>query len=253
MCATMAHVDCLTCREAISARLDGETEPVPAEHTDEHLAACAACRAWQTRVTATARTLRVRRAPDVPDLADAILATAVPPSSTRGWWARIALIAVATAQLSLALGQILGVGAHTTEHVPVAGHLFNESTAWNLALGIGLLWAAFRTRVTSGLIPVLSGFVLLLGIYSAQDLVNGTVPAARVLGHGLLLVGLGLLIVLNRRYNDPTPQPGTAADDDLRDDLPAGATPEDPAEPGQATGTSRRHRHLRPAGRHRAA
>jgi predicted anti-sigma-YlaC factor YlaD len=250
----MRHVDCLTCREAISARLDGEPEPVPAEHTDEHLASCASCRAWQARVTATARTLRVRRAPEVPDLTAAILATAVPPSGTRGWWARIALITVATAQLSLALGQMLGVGAHTTEHVPVAGHLFNESTAWNVALGVGLLWAAFRTRVTSGLIPVLSGFVLLLGIYSAHDLVNGTAPVARVLGHGLLLLGLGLLIVINRRYGDPAPQPGAVLDD-TRDDLPGGAAPlEEPAEAGQeAAGGSRRHRHLRPAGRHRAA
>lgn len=248
----MRHVDCLTCREAISARLDGEPEPVPAEQTDEHLASCAACRAWQARVTATARTLRVRPAQEVPDLTAAILETAVPPSGTRGWWARIALIAVATAQLSLALAQMLGVGSHTTEHVPVAGHLFNESTAWNVALGVGLLWAAFRTRVTTGLIPVLSGFVVLLGIYSAHDLVNGTAPVARVLGHGLLLLGLGLLIVINRRYDDPAPQPGTALDD-THDDVTGGAVPEDPAEPGQAAGGSGRHRHLRPAGRHRAA
>jgi hypothetical protein len=57
---TITSVDCLTCREAISARLDGEPEPVPAAETDEHL--------------------------------------------------------------------------------------FHESTAWNLALGVGLLWAAFRTE-----------------------------------------------------------------------------------------------------------
>jgi predicted anti-sigma-YlaC factor YlaD len=245
----MTHVDCLTCREAISARLDGESEPVPATDTDEHLASCAGCRAWQVRVTETSRALRVRRATEVPDLADAILEIAVPPSSTRGWWARIALIAVAAAQLGLALAQMFGVGAHATEHVPVAGHLFNESTAWNLALGMGLLWAAFRSRVTSGLIPVLSGFVLLLGIYSAHDLITGVVPAARVISHSLLLLGLGLLIVINRWYGDPAPQPGIALDD-----IPDSSTSADaPDEPSQATGTTRRHRHLRPAGRHRAA
>jgi predicted anti-sigma-YlaC factor YlaD len=104
-------VECLTCREAISARLDGEAEPAPAEQGGEvrhaagqgHLASCAACRSWQVRVTETSRMLRVREAPEVPDLADAILEIAVPPSATRDWWARIALIAVAAAQVGLAL------------------------------------------------------------------------------------------------------------------------------------------------------
>jgi predicted anti-sigma-YlaC factor YlaD len=246
-------VDCLTCREAISARLDGEPEPVPAEETDEHLVSCAACRSWQVRVTERSRTLRVRQAIEVPDLSDAILEIAVPPSGTRGWWARIALIAVATAQLSLALSQMLGIGAHGAEHVPLAGHLFNESTAWNVALGMGLLWAAFRSRVTSGLIPVLAAFVVFLGVYSAHDLVTGAVPASRVLGHGLLLLGLGLLVVINRWYNDPTPQPDRAFDD-ARDDLPGDTTDtDDPADQDKTAGGTRRHRHLRPAGRHHAA
>lgn len=239
----MTVVDCLTCREAISARLDGEEEPAS---PDEHLASCVACRSWQARVTETARTLRVRQAPRVPDLTDAILEMAVPPSGVRGWWARIALIAVAAAQLSLALSQMLGAGAMAHG----GGHLFNESTAWNVALGVGLLWAAFRSRVSTGLIPVLGGFVLLLGIYSAHDLVAGLVPASRVLGHGLLLVGLCLLVVINRRYTDPAPQPGETLDDIHDGDSVATAAPEDPSQP---TGTTRRHRHLRPASRHRAA
>jgi predicted anti-sigma-YlaC factor YlaD len=247
-CATMTDVDCLTCREAVSARLDGEDEPVPAAQTDEHLAGCAACRAWQVRITEASRLLRVRPAAEVPDLSAAILDLAVPPASTRGWWARIALIAVATGQLSIALAQMLGAGAPHDAHGGV--HLFNESTAWNLALGIGLLWAAFRTRVTSGLSPVLGGFLLLLGIYSAHDLVTGAVPASRVVGHGLLLLGLGLLIVINRGYGDPAPQPGQALDD-----LPDGSSPTaaEPAEPGAAKENPRRRGHLRPAGRHRAA
>jgi predicted anti-sigma-YlaC factor YlaD len=244
----MTDVDCLTCREAVSARLDGEDEPVPAARTDAHLASCAACRAWRARVAETSRTLRVRQAPEVPDLTAAILDIAVPPSSTRGWWARIALIAVAAAQLSLALSQMLGVGApHGAGH-EVTGHLFNESTAWNLALGVGLLWAAFRSRVTSGLIPVLSGFVLILGVYSTHDLVTGTVPASRVISHGLLLLGLGLLIVINRWYHDP--RPGRSNEDDAHEDSTREA---DPADPATAEGDTRRHRHLRPAGRHRAA
>jgi predicted anti-sigma-YlaC factor YlaD len=249
----------MTCREAVSARLDGEPEPAPAEQTDEHLASCTTCRSWQVRVTETSRTLRVRRVLPVPDLSDAVLAIAVPPAKPQGWWARTALVGIAAAQLSLALSQLLGVGplaAHGAEHgaAPLAGHVFNESTAWNVALGIGLLWAAFRSRVTSGLIPVLTGFVLLLGAYSAHDLVTGVVPASRVLSHGLLVLGLGLLVVINRRYNDPAPQPGAALDDTAGvPDGPAEADPAGLEAAAQTSGGGRRHRHLRPAGRHRAA
>ncbi|HYQ67507.1 zf-HC2 domain-containing protein [Actinophytocola sp.] len=194
-------MDCLTCREALSARLDGEEEPAPAAETDRHLASCAECRAWETRVTQTSRLLRVREAIPVPDLSSAILATAVPPQSTRGWWARIALVSVAVAQVGLALTQVLGSGVSAGHGggshaaVPAAEHLFNESTAWNLAIGVGLLWAAFRSRGTSGLIPVLAGFVLVVGVYSVQDLVSGTVAVTRVLEHALLLLALGLMIV----------------------------------------------------------
>lgn len=253
----MSDVDCQTCREAVSARLDGEAEPVPAERTDEHLASCADCRSWQTRVAETSRVLRVRQAQEVPDLSAAILDLAVPPSTTRGWWARIALIGVAAAQLSLALAQMLGVGAPHGGHggPEVAGHLFNESTAWNVALGVGLLWAAFRSRVTSGLIPVLGGFVLILAVYSTHDLLTGVAPASRVVGHGLLLLGLGLLVVINRWYDEPTPRPGRSLDD-TGADVPGGAAadPRDQAEDAaKETGSTRGGRHLRPAGRHRAA
>ena len=80
----MTTVDCLTCREALSARMDGEAEPVPASETDEHLASCVECRAWQVRVAQVSRMLRVRQAPPVPDLSAAVLDVAVPPQRTRG-------------------------------------------------------------------------------------------------------------------------------------------------------------------------
>jgi predicted anti-sigma-YlaC factor YlaD len=251
---TMTDVDCVTSREALSARIDGEAEPVPAELTDQHLASCGACRSWQARAIALSRALRVRQAPAVPDLSATILEMAAPPLSTRGWWARIALIAVAAAQIGLALTQVLGVAAPGNHgHTGLAGaeHLFNESTAWNLALGIGLLWAAFRARVTSGLIPVLGGFVALLGMYSVHDLIAGTAPVSRVVQHGLLLIALGLLIVINRWYQDPAPGHGEALEDVPHDyTAPADAGPGEPA-PGR--GSASRRGPLRPAGRHRAA
>lgn len=245
----MRGVDCLTCREALSARLDGETEPVPAGHTDQHLATCPECQAWQARVARTSRALRVRQATPVPDLSAAILDMAAPPQGTRGWWARVALITVAAAQISLVLSQMFGVSVGH-DGIPESGHVVNESLAWNLALGIGMLWAAFRTRVTTGLIPVLGGFVLFLAAYSGHDLAIGAVSHSRVLQHGLLVLALGLLIVINRRYNDPTPHLGNALDTDIQDVAVATTEPAEPSTPEREPG----HRGpLRPAGRHHAA
>lgn len=246
----MTRVDCLTCREALSARIDGEDEPVDATLTDQHLASCAACRSWQARVEQTNRAMRIRQAVPAPDLSAAILGMAVPPQRPQGWWARIALIVVATAQLTLALSQVVGVQAAIAVDPHNHGHLLNESTAWNLALGIGLLWAAFRSRVTSGLIPVLAGFVLVLVPYAVHDLVNGAVTASRVAGHGLLVIALALLIVINRRYPDPAPRHGvTVAHTEDNGDT---GTDESAASTTDAAGGSRRRPPLRPAGRHAA-
>lgn len=222
--------------------MDGETEPVPPEATDEHLHGCADCRAWHERAAELSRSLRVRAAIDVPDLSAMIMANA--PVPVRGWGPRLALGGVAVAQLALALAQVFGVGS-TVAHGG-GGHLFNESTAWNLALGVGLFWAVFQRRAVAGLIPVLSGFIAMLLVYSAYDLVAGVVPVSRVVGHGLLLAGLVLLVVIHRRHGDPTPSDGVAGDTLFG----TTATPDAPATPESTPG----HRPpLRPAGHHRAA
>jgi predicted anti-sigma-YlaC factor YlaD len=242
----MTTVDCLTCREALSARLDGEPEPVAVERTDDHLRTCAGCQAWHLRATELTRSLRVRVAVAVPDLTEAIMATA-PVHAPAGWRARGALVGVASAQVALGLSQLFGATTHHGEPV-IASHLFNESTAWNLALGIGMFWAAFRPKATSGLIPVLAGFVVLLVAYSTHDLIAGTAPVPRVVGHGLLVVGLCLMIAVNRQQRAPAP------DGARRAWTPAHASTVDTMveEPVEVAGPAGRP-HLQPAGRHRAA
>jgi len=62
-------VDCDTAREALSARIDGEAEPVS---PDEHLHTCAECQEWYA--AAAALTWVVPDEPaQMPDLADAVL------------------------------------------------------------------------------------------------------------------------------------------------------------------------------------
>jgi predicted anti-sigma-YlaC factor YlaD len=234
-------VDCETCREALSARLDGEAEPVP---PDEHLRACVTCQDWLCGAEELTRVLRVRTATAVPDLSAAILdrVTIDPP----GWGPRVALGAVAAAQVGLALSQALGV-AHTVDSHGAA-HLFNESTAWNLALGVGLLWASLRPRAAAGMIPVLTAFVLALVAYSTYDLLTQAAPVVRVATHGLLVAGLCLLLVVNRQDGGPRGA-------DQADLAPAADSLGATEPPAPATGEDRPHRRspLRPAGRHEAA
>jgi predicted anti-sigma-YlaC factor YlaD len=245
-------MECSLCREALSARIDGEAEPVPAALVDEHVQSCASCRAWQDRVAGLSRSLRVRAAVPVPDLTRAILADAPVFVETRGLWPRYALGGVAVAQLALALAQFFGVGQAAThadhDAVPVASHLFNEGTAWNLALGVGLFWAAFRPRTASGLIPVLGGFLALLIAYSTHDVIAGTAPVTRVAGHGLLVAGLLLLILVHRKSGGASPGHalGTGSGGEVS---PSTA----PAEPAAEEGGGSARPPLRPASRHRAA
>lgn len=64
------------CREALSARIDGERSPVPAEQVDRHLADCADCTAWHAGAVALSRSLRMRPVVETPDLTASILARA---------------------------------------------------------------------------------------------------------------------------------------------------------------------------------
>ncbi|WP_037321623.1 zf-HC2 domain-containing protein [Amycolatopsis orientalis] len=240
---------CETCREALSARLDGETEPAPPEAVDRHVTGCTACRSWLARAERLHRTILLRPAPPVPDLTAVILErTPAPPRD--GWPARIALAMVAIAQLGLAFAQLLGVEDHAAGHgaESLVGHLSHESSAWNLAVGVGLGWAAVRTKAAAGQLPALTGFVALLLALSAGDLVAGQVTAGRVLTHGLVVAGLVLLFVVNRQHRlRNRPSPATTADTadftGTETDHETGETPQRP----------RQHRGFRrPASRHAA-
>nr|WP_246481225.1 hypothetical protein [Amycolatopsis umgeniensis] len=175
-----------------------------------HARACPYCRNWQERAMDLRRLMLIRKAPQIPDLTDRILRIAALPSLER-WGLRIALAIVALIQSGLGFGQLImpetGHGGHAG--VTGAAHLGNESAAWNLAVGIGLLWAALRPRTAAGLVPVLAGFVVVLGTVSTIDLISGQVTAERVLSHSLVVVGVGLLIAVRRQVRlPPVPAPG---------------------------------------------
>ncbi|QWF76712.1 zf-HC2 domain-containing protein [Amycolatopsis sp. CA-230715] len=247
-------VSCELFREALSARIDGESGPLPAEKVDQHLDACAACRRWYDDSVALRRSMLLRAAPAVPDLTAVILENSPPPPREK-WGLRMALGLVALVQCALAFAQLLGMstGAHGGHLGVLDGHLINEGAAWNLAVGIGLLWAALRTKAAGGQLPLIGGFVLVLTVISVVDVVGDRVTPERLASHGFVVLGLVLLVAVHRAHRaDPSPGPVLA--DAEHTGEPTVTTHGalallDTAEAAEPDRRSRR----RPAGRHRAA
>ncbi|AQT80746.1 hypothetical protein B1R94_17985 [Mycolicibacterium litorale] len=226
-------MDCEVAREALSARIDGEREPVPAARVDEHLAGCDDCRAWHAR--AVEQTQQLRRLAGRSQVA----AVAAPadrqssPASSRGRlpvpaWRRWTLAGIGVLQLGLAAAQAFGANVGTSaggHHPMMGGHLLNESTAWSAALGAVMVIAALRPTAAAGLAGVLSVFSVLLAGYVVSDAVSGAVSADRVLSHLPVLAGtvLALLVWREERVRGPEPRSDAAPlDDDLV--LPANAS-----------------------------
>jgi predicted anti-sigma-YlaC factor YlaD len=184
-------VNCTRCREAISARLDGEIPEAPTATVDRHLAACGACRAWQGRAEAVTRRVRIRAAAPVPDLVDAVLArlpgeaTARPSRSPDP--IRIGLLLVAVTRLLGAVPGLLGTD-----------HPARELASWEIAVAAGLALAAWRPDRSAALLPMLAvAMALVLGT-SILDVAAGRAALVTESHHLLDLMGLSMLWLLTR-------------------------------------------------------
>lgn len=198
-------------REALSARIDYEPEPVPAARVDEHLETCRACATWYLLVSRQAEEMRrlagatgsgtsVAPAPFKRERRVRILAG---PIGAR--WPRWALGLVGALQLVLGLAQVIGTDFGMLGH-PGADHgvhLMNESTAWSLALGAVMIAAALRPTAAAGLAGVLTVFTVALVGYVIGDLVAGLVTPERVLSHLPVLLGTVLALLVWRAHRDP--------------------------------------------------
>lgn len=200
-------------REALSARLDGEREPVPSARVDEHLRECAECRAWRDAVTDQALDLR-RLAERRPALT-ALEQTVEPPRRPRLGWRRGALLGVGVVQIALATVQGLGlsVGLAHDHGMGGGGHLLNESTAWSVALGAVMIGAALRPVAAAGLAGVLSVFAVVLTVYVAVDATTGAVTPVRMLTHLPVLLGAILAVLVWRESSASGPEPSQHASD----------------------------------------
>lgn len=228
-------VDCDIAREALSARIDGEREPIPAARVDEHVARCAPCRDWQA--AAIEQTQLLRRLAGRSQVSAVRPAPAGSPARRRApdvSWRRWALGGVGAAQVGLAVAQ--ASGAHLgIPHTEDAGHVLNESTAWSAALGVAMLAAAVRPVFAAGLAWVLASFAGFLVVYEIADSGAGTVGPDRPLTHLPVLAGAVLAVLVWRR-DSPGSGPGPDA---------AAAAPPEIVLPDNAS-RGRRRGHLRP-------
>jgi len=192
---------CETCREALSARLDGEEPGVPAAELEAHLGSCAGCREWLAAAQRLHRQVRVAPAEPVPDLAAAILAAAAPVfRSRRATVLRFGLLVVAVGQLALSMPG-LGGGLH----------LDHEMASWTVAAAVGFLSVAWRPHRVAGALPVLAAAVITLLAVSVRDVAAGHVHLQHEGRHLLLVVGVLLLTALWRSLPGERPGPVAAA------------------------------------------
>jgi predicted anti-sigma-YlaC factor YlaD len=220
-------VKCDVAREALSARIDGEREPVPSARVDEHLDECADCRAWLELAADHARELRLlaQARPVISALSPLGALRAAPPSSRSISWQRWALLAVGVLQVALGVVQGLGmdVGLAHNHGMGASGHLLNESTAWSTALGLVMVGAAVWPTAAAGLAGVLSVFVAVLSVYVAVDALDGAVSPERMASHLPVVIGAVLAIMVWRSCPVPSPEPkGESAEEEIR--LPPNAS-----------------------------
>lgn len=213
-------MECEIAREALSARMDGEREPVPARRVDEHLASCPDCRQWHDELNGQMELLRGLIASDrtrVTAVADTVSHPALPDNGTGIDWVRGSLTAVGAIQIVLAVLQAAGVSIGVHVGHSMGGHVVNESTAWSVALGVAMLVAAARPAAAMGLAIVGGVFTLVLAGYVVVDGLTGAVGTVRMLSHLPALAGVVLTVLVWRRHTSEPPRPDRDAAPTLDD------------------------------------
>src|SRR3954471_11523579 len=191
-------MSCSPFREAISARLDGESLGLPAAELDRHLEDCPECRTWSADASRVTRRARLAAAPAVPDLTATVLAAlprelpgvaAAARSRVVDTALRLALVAVGVAQAGLGWPELaFGQAAMSA---PV--HMAHETGPGSLGLAAAFLAVAAAPKLAAGALPFLSTFAAFLVPVTLADLGAGHVHADRAAVHLLLLAGLALV------------------------------------------------------------
>jgi predicted anti-sigma-YlaC factor YlaD len=177
----------------MSAVLDGEPTAETSAALSAHVRSCADCSRYLERARALDTLTHAVRT-DGPDLTAQVLERARAQRHRPDPWTsslRLGLVAVAIAQLGLALpGLIYG----TDEGAPI--HVAHEVGAWDLALAIGFVFAAWRPLRAVGLLPLAAALSAGLILTAIVDVAHGRAVALTETTHLLELVGTMLLYLL---------------------------------------------------------
>ena len=187
---------CLS-EEQLLSSLDGGISPNELEAIEAHLAGCAGCRAFAHDADDLHRRVRLEPAPVIPDLAPAVLAAIGrdtlagdrPATASRDLLTvlRWVLVALAIVQVAVAIPALLGNDAGLPVHT--ARHL----GSFDLALGIGFFYAAWKPQRISGMLPIVAALVVCLAVSSLLDVAAGNTAA---LGESHHLADFGGLLVM---------------------------------------------------------
>lgn len=183
---------CDLVRETLSARADGEREPMDHDTVAIHLSSCHDCRSFEAALPSVVRASRLSAAAQVPDLTASILAASAADVDDREvlrrQQVRAVLGLVGLVQAALALGALLGEG----------GHLGRELATWQLGLGVGFAVASWQPRRAAGLLPMVAVLGLAAMISGTADLVAGTTTLMAELSHLVEVAGVLLVWAVAR-------------------------------------------------------
>jgi predicted anti-sigma-YlaC factor YlaD len=192
--------DCGAARAALSAQVDGESEPPMTQEIAEHLADCLYCAAWQESLHRLTRRVRLTSAPALPDRTPELLAavladrTAGRPARPTYRMLRWGLVGTAAAQLLISIpALILGQAGAL-----VPAQAAHELGAFNLALAVGFVGAALRPARARGALWLVAPATALLVLLAIVDSALGRTTLVAETPHLIAVAGWAMLAALAR-------------------------------------------------------
>jgi predicted anti-sigma-YlaC factor YlaD len=187
---------CAPVREAVSARLDGESGHLDPAALEAHLDGCAACQRFEAALPRINRRVTVGAADAVPDLTAPILVALAEDRAAVGdrriHDLRVVVGLAGVVQLILAVPVLLVLTG------PLL-HVGWDLGAFELALGAGLLLAALQPRRAAGVLPVAAVAAAVATVGGVVDVIGGQATVLTEMTHVTELVGVVALWALTRR------------------------------------------------------
>ncbi len=182
---------CESCRDLLSAQLDGEDPGTDSVLAYAHLEECAACQSFANGLTDLHRAIRLRTPEPVPDLTDRVLERVETPNRFHPEWARYALAAVALLHIGLAVPELI-FGSEPGASVQVA----RELGGWDTAVAVGFLYVVWRPDRAAGLLPFALALAGATAVTATLDVTTGSTRVLHEAPHLVTLAGVVLVAVL---------------------------------------------------------